>query len=93
LFPDEGLNGGSFVGLEPGLSPPVRDYPLVDFYNTGIYTGGPYGSPLGYPAYWADHDVPRPHGHTAWHRNGCDEQSQAVRNSYGATTHVTVVRC
>ncbi len=85
--------------LEPAGAAPTRDFPLVDFYNTDIYTGGPYASPLGYWGYppiapgYGYPDAAYPYGNPAAHRSACDIQNQIVPNPHHGTSRVTIVRC
>ncbi len=95
----EGAVDDTLIAPQPGFGPDDRDVPFVDFYNTEIYTGGPYGFPLGYgdqppPAAWyGPNGSPYAHEVVLPPRRGCNANTQAVPDARGETSHITVVRC
>lgn len=82
---------GPFVGPEAADE---LQAPLIDFYNTGIYAGGPYAAPLGSANYLpASSAGLGPYRAPGPARTGCSTQDQSVPSRDGGTSQVTIVRC
>lgn len=82
--------GSPYVGSAPDYS--FGDVPAVDFYNRQLYTGGPYGLPLGngYPVVVAPGYG---YGDYAPEARGCSAQSRTVPNARHELSRITIVRC